>query len=109
MGKAEGTVSKAQIQQWKSLPENSQGIHQCFTKDKQGNSHVTYVRKPTLHEIGAAAQFAETNPVKSGKIMFDLCRLGGSEIVPKNDEMKAGVMQYLGKLFKVAQAEGNEL
>ncbi len=105
----EGKVNKTQIDQWKALPENVQGIHYCMTKDRSGKKHITYIKKPSLHEIGAAAKFAETDPVKSGKIMFDLCRLGGSEKVLHDDEMKSGVMQYLGGLFKVAEAEGNEL
>ncbi len=76
---------------------------------KDGNTHFTYVKKPNLDIISAAAKYAEDDPVKSGLIMFESTRVGGSEEVIADDELKTGVMKYVGTLFKTVEAKGKKL
>ncbi|PIX07088.1 MAG: hypothetical protein COZ76_05385 [Flavobacteriales bacterium CG_4_8_14_3_um_filter_35_10] len=71
--------------------------------------HYTYVKKPDLNIISAAAKYAESDPVQSGMIMFNSTRIAGSDAVVNDSEMVLGVIQYIGKLFKVIEAEGKKL
>lgn len=76
---------------------------------KDGETHFTYVKKPDLSIISAAAKYADSDPVQSGVIMFNSTRIGGSEAILEDAEMKLGVIQYVGKIFKVVEAEGKKL
>lgn len=76
---------------------------------KDNETHYTYVKKPDLTVISAAAKYADSDPVQSGTIMFNTTRIGGSEAVVEDAEMKLGVIQYIGQIFKVVEAEGKKL
>lgn len=76
---------------------------------KDGVTHFTYVKKPDLAIISAAAAYAESDPVKSGEIMFNSTRVAGSEEVINDAELKLGVVKYIGGIFKVVEAEGKKL
>jgi hypothetical protein len=76
---------------------------------KDGDTHFTYVKKPDLNIISAAAKYAETDPVKSGLVMLKSTRIGGSDEVLVDDEMKMGVMAYVGTLFKAVEVQGKKL
>lgn len=76
---------------------------------KDGEVHYTYVRKPDLAILSAAAKYADSDPIQSGTIMLNSTRIGGSDAVLDDAEMKIGVIQYVGTIFKVVEAEGKKL
>lgn len=98
-----GEVSEIDIQKWKE--ENPQGIKEITCQDDDGNFHIGYLKKPTLDILSAASQHLPADPLKSGKIMFNSCFLGGSDFIKNDDEARAGVQSVLKKLFKVREFE----
>lgn len=76
---------------------------------RENQTHYTYVKKPDLDIISAAAKHAESDPVYSGTLMFNSTRIGGSEAVADDAEMKLGVIQYIGQIFKIVEAQGKKL
>lgn len=101
-----GKADEAQINKWKAQHKD---VYQYAQTDENGNTHYTYVRKPTLSDISFAAKFADTDPIKAALSMFTNCRLGGSEEVPANDEMKQGIISKLSRLFKAVEAAEKKL
>lgn len=97
-----GKATEAEIAVWK---EKHTDVYQYKQTDENGNVHYTYVRKPKLADISLASRFADTDPIKSNLSMFNSCRLGGSEAVLDNDELKQGVIRKVTRLFKSVEAE----
>lgn len=102
-----GALSKSEIEAFKA--KNPQGVFAIEVVDDQGKAHITYVKKPDIQALQAASKYAETDPVRSGLIMFNTCRLGGSDFVVNDDESKLGVIAELGKLFKAKEATVKKL
>ncbi len=100
-----GKATKAEITAFKAKYGE---VHEIKSV-KNGKTHYTYVRKPDLNIISAAAKYADSDPVQSGTIMLNSTRIGGSEAVLDDAEMKLGVIQYIGQIFKVVEAEGKKL
>lgn len=95
-------ATPTQIKQWKA--EHGE-VHQVeIPLDDEGNTAVAYFKKPTLDILSASAKYAETDPIKSGNIMFESCWLGGDERIKSSDEAKLGAIQVVAKLFKVRVA-----
>lgn len=101
-----GKADIAQINKWKELHKD---IYEYTQKDENGNIHYTYVRKPTLDDISYASKFIESNPIKGSLSMFTNCRLGGSEEVVNNDEMKQGIIKKISRLFQTVEATEKKL
>lgn len=101
-------IGKLNATEIKALKAKYGEVH--LTKSVKGaNTHYTYIKKPDLTIIAAAAKYAEDDPVKSGVIMFNSTRVGGSDEVLTDDEMKLGVIGYVGSIFKAVEAEGKKL
>lgn len=79
------------------------------TSIKEDKKHFTYVKKPDLQVISAAAAYAESDPIKSGEVMFNSTRVAGSEEVVEDAELKLGVIKYIGTLFQIVEAAGKKL
>lgn len=101
-----GKATDAEIEVWKGKHKN---VFEFVQTDEDGNVHYTYCRKPKLPDIQLASQYADKDPIKGGITMFNSCRLGGSEEVVNDDEMKLGVIAKLGKLFKKVEASEKKL
>jgi hypothetical protein len=101
-------IGKATAQEIKDLKAKHGEIHEITSK-KEGKTHFTYVKKPDLAIISAAAAYAEADPVKSGEVMFNSTRVAGSDEVTTDGEMKLGVIAYIGSIFKIVEAEGKKL
>jgi hypothetical protein len=99
---------KATAEEIKALKAKHGEIHEVIS-EKEGVKHYTYVKKPDLAIISAAASYAESDPVKSGEIMFNSTRVAGSDEVITDAEMKLGVIQYIGGIFKIVEAQGKKL
>lgn len=92
-------ATPAQIKQWKQTYKE---IYQVDVPlDDEGTIGIGYVRKPDLDVIGASAKYAESDPIKSGNIMFESCWLGGDERITESEEAKLSATQKIAKLFKV--------
>lgn len=100
-----GKASEAEI---KALKAKYGEVHEV-TSVKDDETHFTYVKKPDLAIISAAAAYAESDPIKSGEIMFNSTRIAGSEVVIDDAELKLGVIKYIGTIFKVVEAAGKKL
>lgn len=101
-------IGKATAAEIKSFKAKYGEVHEVVSV-KEGEKHFTYVKKPDLNIISASAKYAESDPVQSGTIMFNSTRIGGSDVVIEDAELKLGVIQYIGKIFKVVEAEGKKL
>tara|TARA_B110000285_G_C14933559_1_gene518461 strand:+ start:321 stop:635 length:315 start_codon:yes stop_codon:yes gene_type:complete len=101
-------IGKATAVEITALKAKHGEVHEV-TSVKYGITHFTYVKKPDLEIISAAAAYAESDPIKSGEIMFNSTRIAGSEVVVTDAEMKLGVIKYIGSIFKVVEAAGKKL
>ena len=101
-------VGKATLDEIKAYKAKYGEVHEIKSV-RDNETHYTYVKKPTLEHISASAKYAESDPVHSGVLMFNSTRIGGSEEVSENSEMKLGVIQYIAQIFKVVEAEGKKL
>lgn len=96
-------VTEAQIKQWKARWGEVHLVE--VPADDEGKTKLYgYFKKPSLDIISASARFAESDPIKSGTVLFENCWLGGDETLKENDEARLSCMKALGKLFKVREA-----
>jgi len=102
-----GAASEDQIQAWKK--KYPKGIFALEVEDDQGDTHITYVRKPDRKALSAAAIYAESDPIRSGETLFNTLRLGGSPKVIEDDELCLSVTAQIGNLFKLKQVEVKKL
>lgn len=100
-----GQATEEQIKQWKA--KHGKVITFIQTDDK-GQKHITYARTPRLPEMQNASRFIADDPIKSGLMLLNDCRLGGSEEVIQTDEMKFGVSKKMPSLFQTVEAELGE-
>ena len=102
-----GALSQEEINSLKA--KYPQGVFAIEVIDDEGKTHITYVKKPDIEALQVASKYAQTDPVKSGLLMFNTCRLGGSDFIVNDDESKLGVIAELGKLFKAKEATVKKL
>ncbi len=101
-------VTEAQIKRWKAKYGEVYEIE--VEMDEEGKDiAVGYFRKPDLNVIAAVARFAESDPVKSGIVLFENTWLGGDERIKEDDEAKLGVIQQLQGVFKAKTARLKKL
>jgi len=101
-----GKLDKKEIDRLKS----KHGSVYCIkVDDDEGNVHHCYVRKPDLNVISAAAKYAESDPIKSGLIMYNSVKLETTEGIEADDEMKMAVIAKIGGIFKIRAAELEKL
>lgn len=99
-----GYANDAQIEQWK-IKYNLKHIPEIITIDDDGTKHATYAKKPNLELLQMLAQYAKKDQeIKGLEILFNTLRIGGSETVIDDDEMKLAAMGKIGQLFKQKEA-----
>lgn len=106
MPKEIGKATAEQIKQWKAQYNE---VYVFTSVDDNGDIHYTYVKKPNLNIISAAAKYAVDDPIKSGEVMFNSIRLGGSEKVSEDTPMMLGIFEKIGELTKKAQTSLGKL
>ncbi|MEO7977775.1 hypothetical protein [Flavobacterium sp.] len=85
--------------------KNTKYIHEVITSDDDDVMHATYFLKPTLDQLQVLANFAKKDQEMEGlKVLFNTCRVAGSEAVLIDDEMKAAAYKALAQLFKRREA-----
>jgi hypothetical protein len=95
-----GYLGDQEIQALKTK-HNIKYIHEVITEDEDGVKHATYFKKPALSHLELLAQYTKKDePFKGLEILFNTCRVSGSEQVLVDDEMKSVAYQDLAKLFE---------
>lgn len=80
-------------------------LHEIETEDDEGEKHVTYVKKPSLDNLQMLADYAKKNQeIKGLEVLFNTCRVGGSNAVLEDDEMRIAAMRVLAAIFKRREA-----
>jgi hypothetical protein len=80
-------------------------IHEVITIDDDEQTHATYFTKPTLEHLQVLADYAKKDEEMIGlATLFNTCRVGGSDDVLTDDEMKASAYKALAQLFKRREA-----
>lgn len=102
-----GQADAGQIDGWKKKYPG--GVFALNVQDEEGNTHVTYMRKPDRKAISAAAVYAETDPLRTGETLFNTLRLGGSAKVIEDDELFISVSTKVSNLFKIKEVEIKKL
>lgn len=101
-------ITEAQIEQWKLRWKHVFQID--IPIDEASDERITcYVKKPSLDTLSASMRFAESDPLKSGLILFENCWLGGDERIKEDDDLKLSVISQLSKMVKVREAEIKKL
>lgn len=106
MGKTIGKVTQAQIDDWK---QSNKHVLQCVQTDEEGNIHYTYFRKPGIADIQYAGAVGKEDGLAVGIALFSQVRLGGSEVVMEDDQLKQGVMSEVLKVSKPIAGEITKL
>lgn len=80
-------------------------IHEVETIDDDEQTHVTYFTKPELDQLQMLASYAKKEQEMEGlAILFNTCRVGGSDEVLTDDEMKVSAYKALAQIFKRREA-----
>jgi len=80
-------------------------IHEVVTVNEDEESHVTYFIKPTMEMLQMVASFAKKDQEIEGlETMFNTCRVGGSDEVLQDDEMRISAYKALATIFKRREA-----
>lgn len=102
MGVLYGKVTQLELNKWKETNPD------IFIIEVDGDSEKDviggYFKKPDLPILAMAMKDFESDPIMSGKKMFDNCWLGGDERMLTNDECKVAAIGQLSKTFKVRTA-----
>jgi hypothetical protein len=106
MSKEVGKLEQAEIDNLKSQHGH---LYQIKVQDDQGDTHYCFVKKPTLAVIGGAASYAQTDPIKSGMLMYNTLKVKSTDGIENDDEMKLAVIGKIGEIFKVREAELEKL
>lgn len=85
--------------------KNVKYIHEVVTVDEDDKEHVTYFTKPTMDSLQMLASYAKKdNEMEGLKVLFNTCRVGGSDEVLVDDEMKISAYKALAGIFKRREA-----
>jgi len=106
MGKPIGKATAAQIKEWKAKHPD---VRLLLQTDEDDNEHYTYIRKPKIEDSSFAATVGDGDGVKIGLAIVNAVRLGGSDAVMEDDQLKQGIMRSVLSLIKPIQAEITKL
>jgi hypothetical protein len=80
-------------------------IHEVITANEDDEHHVTYFTKPTMDQLQMLASYAKKDQSEEGmEILFNTCRVAGSDEVLTDDEMKVSAFKALAGIFKRREA-----
>lgn len=99
-----GYLDDAAIESLKAA-KGKKRIHEVITIDEDEVTHATYFLKPDLEQLQLLADYAKKGEEMQGlKVLFNTCRVGGSDAVLTDDEMKASAYKALSQLFQRREA-----
>ena len=102
IAKTIGKATAAQIKEWKSKHKDVRVLTQT---DENGDVHYTYIKKPKIEDSEYARSVGDDDGIKIGLAIVNAVRLGGSEVVMEDDQLKQGIMKSVLTLIKPIQAE----
>lgn len=91
----DGGVTPEQVDAWK---RQHRKVYRVDVVD-DGDTHIGYFKRPDFATIKAVTKLAKSDEVEAGKVMFNNCRLGGSEELGKDAVLFMAVQVQLGKLL----------
>ncbi len=84
-----------------NIPEEERVPDGPTTRTEEYYEYITgYFRKPTMEEMGIAAQGNEANKVKITTILYNTCLLGGHPDFEKNQEVITAAMMQMKAITK---------
>ena len=99
-----GYLNDSQLESLK-IQKKTKYLHEVVTIDDDGNHHATYFKKPDLEQLQVLASYAKKDQEMEGlEILFNTCRVSGSDDVLTDGEMKASAYKALAQLFKRREA-----
>ena len=101
-----GDLEQKEIDRLKAKHGN---VYQIIAKDEDGNEHYAYVTKPDLPIIQAAAATISKDPVKASIMIYKSVKLSASEAIESDAELKIAVINKVGEIFKIREANIKKL
>lgn len=99
-----GYLDDAQLAALKAQ-KKAKYIHEVVTVNEDDEHHVTYFTKPTMDQLQMLASYAKKDQSEEGmEILFNTCRVAGSDEVLTDDEMKVSAFKALAGIFKRREA-----
>lgn len=103
-------ITQEQLNAWKEQ-YGAENIKHVKVFEKAGDKEhfkSLVVRKPDLEVITKASRFA-AEPFKAGLIIYNECKLAVDPEIEANDELKAGALVNLTRMFKIHESEVSDL
>ncbi|MDP1709254.1 MAG: hypothetical protein Q8L89_09380 [Gammaproteobacteria bacterium] len=101
-----GKIDEKEVNRLKALHDE---LYQLTGTDDEGNTHYLYVKKPDMAALSASARYVDTDPIKSGQLMYNSCKVCGSTKFDTGAEWTMGAMAQIGTLFKAKELELEKL
>ena len=101
MSKELGKATAAQIKKWKAEHND---VRELVQTDENGDVHYTYIRKPTINDSSYANTVGDGDGLKIGVALVNSVRLGGSDAVMEDDQLKQGIMRSVLQLVRPIEA-----
>lgn len=99
-----GYLNDAELDAKKSEHKVS-SLHEVITENEEGEKHATYFKKPKLDHLQLLADYAKKGEeIKGLEVLFNTCRVCGSDVVLTDEEMKVVAYTELSKIFKRREA-----
>lgn len=103
-------IGQPQVDEWKRLFKGVSLITVVKTDEKgEEKKYFGYFRRPDLKILSAAGTFADSDPIKSGEVMFANCKLKCDPEMIEDDEIRMSTIIKLNGIFKIHEAEVKNL
>ncbi len=87
------------------VPSTGSGTEETEeTKEYHG-----FFRKPDLKVMSAAGTFSKSDPLKSGEVFYNNCKLKVDPEMDSDDELKVSAMLQVAQLFIIHETEVKNL
>lgn len=94
-------VTAEQIAEWKA--KNPRGVF-ALPFEKDDNTVITgYFRKPTITELDQATAGVQNAPLKSMRILYNTCFLGGHPEFKDNEDVVLAGIKAFGEINKTQE------
>lgn len=104
-----GGITEAQLKQWKARWGDVYLVEIPMDEGSKNQKAAGYFKKPNLETISAAAKFEQSDPIKSGMIVFENCLLHADEALQSDDVLKLSCVREISKLIQIRQGELKKL
>ncbi len=104
-------ITQDMVDEWKRLYKGVSiiTVTKKATDTSEEKVYNGFFRRPDLKILSAAGSFADSDPIKSGSVMFDNCKLKLDPEMESDDEIKMTAITKLNGIFKLHEAEVKNL